>query len=151
MKVEAARKRSFVNWKFCSWNWVICRDLSCFLLFWLLKIEVQLPSLIFRFHRKGITNCWREWAEMEKMNQAFEKMKMLVGMEVDEEQPAVPEESSSFSFIDDFNRQCTLSTKQVFFVSLYSSFFILFVLLFLSIVLSQLFLNRSLCFYYLRL
>lgn len=52
---------------------------------------------------------------MEKMNQAFEKMKMLVGMEVDEEQPAVPEESSSFSFIDDFNRQCTLSTKQRFY------------------------------------
>ncbi|KAJ9171041.1 hypothetical protein P3X46_019092 [Hevea brasiliensis] len=50
---------------------------------------------------------------MEKMNQAFEKMKMLVGMEVeDEEQAPEPEDSSSFSFMDDFNRSCTLSTKQ---------------------------------------
>ncbi|PSR88069.1 Vesicle transport protein like [Actinidia chinensis var. chinensis] len=47
---------------------------------------------------------------MEKMNQAFEKVKMLVGMEVEEEHP--PEDESSFAFIDDFNRNCTLSTKQ---------------------------------------
>ncbi|KAL8477891.1 hypothetical protein ACS0TY_029976 [Phlomoides rotata] len=44
---------------------------------------------------------------MEKMNQAFEKMKMLVGMEVEDEE--LQQESS---FIDDFNRNCTLSTKQ---------------------------------------
>ncbi|KAK4417467.1 Vesicle transport protein SFT2A [Sesamum alatum] len=44
---------------------------------------------------------------MEKMNQAFEKMKMLVGMEVDEE-----EQQQESSFLDDFNRNCTLSTKQ---------------------------------------
>lgn len=45
---------------------------------------------------------------------AFEKMKMLVGMEVDEESVAVRDEdsSSSFAFMDDFNRNCTLSTKQ---------------------------------------
>jgi len=52
---------------------------------------------------------------MEKMNQALEKMKMLVGMEVEEEeerQAASLEESGSFSFMDDFNRSCTLSTKQ---------------------------------------
>lgn len=50
------------------------------------------------------------------MNQALEKMKMLVGMEVEEEeerQAASLEESGSFSFMDDFNRSCTLSTKQV--------------------------------------
>ncbi|XP_078172487.1 got1/Sft2-like vescicle transport protein family [Carex rostrata] len=46
---------------------------------------------------------------MEQMNRALERAKMLVGMEVDEE-AAVREESSSF--IDDFNRQCTLSTTQ---------------------------------------
>ncbi|XP_011083228.1 vesicle transport protein SFT2B [Sesamum indicum] len=44
---------------------------------------------------------------MEKMNQAFEKMKMLVGMEVDDE-----EQHQESSFLDDFNRNCTLSTKQ---------------------------------------
>lgn len=48
---------------------------------------------------------------MEKMNQAFEKVRMLVGMEVDDGEPPVDEESS-FAFIDDFNRNCTLSTKQ---------------------------------------
>ncbi|XP_030941250.1 vesicle transport protein SFT2B isoform X2 [Quercus lobata] len=48
---------------------------------------------------------------MEKMNQALEKMKMIVGMEVDEEQQE-EESSSSFAFMDDFNRNCTLSTKQ---------------------------------------
>ncbi|KAK4780288.1 hypothetical protein SAY87_016394 [Trapa incisa] len=48
---------------------------------------------------------------MDRMNQAFEKVKMLVGMEVDEESTR-PAESESFSFMDDFNRQCTLSTKQ---------------------------------------
>lgn len=46
------------------------------------------------------------------MNQAFEKMKMLVGMEVEDEEQ--PKEESSFAFMDDFNRNCTLSTKQVF-------------------------------------
>ncbi|KAL7104674.1 hypothetical protein ABFS82_08G244100 [Erythranthe guttata] len=43
---------------------------------------------------------------MEKMNQAIEKMKMLVGMEVEDEEQPEP------SLIDDFNRNCTLSTKQ---------------------------------------
>ncbi|KAI8031060.1 Vesicle transport protein SFT2B [Camellia lanceoleosa] len=47
---------------------------------------------------------------MEKMNQAFEKVKILVGMEVDDEQP--PQDESSFAFVDDFNRNCTLSTTQ---------------------------------------
>ncbi|KAK6238347.1 hypothetical protein QUC31_003816 [Theobroma cacao] len=53
---------------------------------------------------------------MEKMNHAFEKMKMLVGMEGDDDQqqPAL-EEGNSFSFMDDFNRQCTLTTKQRFY------------------------------------
>ncbi|KAK3211323.1 hypothetical protein Dsin_016029 [Dipteronia sinensis] len=50
---------------------------------------------------------------MEKMNHAFEKMKMLVGLEAeDEESAAVAESNDSFSFMDDFNRQCTLTTKQ---------------------------------------
>ncbi|GFQ08218.1 hypothetical protein PHJA_002965800 [Phtheirospermum japonicum] len=44
---------------------------------------------------------------MDKMNQALEKMKMLVGMEVDDE-----EQQQESSMIDDFNRNCTLSTKQ---------------------------------------
>lgn len=50
---------------------------------------------------------------MEKMNQALEKMKMLVGMDVEDEE-AAPEQESSFSFMDDLNRNCTLSTKQRF-------------------------------------
>lgn len=45
---------------------------------------------------------------MEKMNQAYEKMKMLVGMDAEDEESAPAE-----SFMDDFNRQCTLTTKQV--------------------------------------
>ncbi|KZV20228.1 hypothetical protein F511_01085 [Dorcoceras hygrometricum] len=45
---------------------------------------------------------------MEKMNQAFEKMKMLVGMEVEDEEQL----QQDSSFIDDLNRNCTLSTKQ---------------------------------------
>lgn len=49
---------------------------------------------------------------MDKMNQAFEKMKMLVGMEVEDEQRAA-EEESSLSFMEDLNRNCALSTKQV--------------------------------------
>ncbi|KAJ0726467.1 putative vesicle transport protein SFT2 [Helianthus annuus] len=48
---------------------------------------------------------------MEKMSQAMEKMRMLVGIEVEEEQQHADEESS-FAFMDDFNRNCTLSTKQ---------------------------------------
>lgn len=48
------------------------------------------------------------------MNQAFEKMKMLVGMEVEDEQRAA-EEESSLSFMEDLNRNCALSTKQVLF------------------------------------
>ncbi|KAK8663742.1 hypothetical protein V6N13_083548 [Hibiscus sabdariffa] len=54
---------------------------------------------------------------MEKMNNAFEKMKMLVGIEVEDEQeqPAI-EDGNSFSFMDDFNRQCTLTTKQVLWI-----------------------------------
>ncbi|KAF7813352.1 vesicle transport protein SFT2B [Senna tora] len=50
---------------------------------------------------------------MEKMNKAFEKVKIMVGMEVeDEQQTAALEESNSFSFMDEFNQNCTLSTKQ---------------------------------------
>ncbi|CAO2827417.1 unnamed protein product [Amaranthus hypochondriacus] len=61
---------------------------------------------------------------MEKINEAFakvkshqavERMKMLVGMEVSDEESAAVNAStdeSSFSFMDDFNRNCTLSTKQ---------------------------------------
>ncbi|KAK8556621.1 hypothetical protein V6N12_003018 [Hibiscus sabdariffa] len=52
---------------------------------------------------------------MEKMNNAFEKMKMLVGIEVEDEQQSVMEDGNSFSFMDDFNRQCTLTTKQRFY------------------------------------
>lgn len=52
---------------------------------------------------------------MDQMNKAYEKMRMLVGMEVDEPQTASLQESNSFSqsLVDDFNRDCTLSTKQV--------------------------------------
>jgi len=49
---------------------------------------------------------------MDKMNQAIEKMKMLVGMEVEDEQQAADEESS-LSFMEDLNRNCALTTKQV--------------------------------------
>ncbi|XP_042026402.1 vesicle transport protein SFT2B-like [Salvia splendens] len=48
---------------------------------------------------------------MEKMNQAFERVKMLVGMEVDDEEEQQQQQESS-SYMDDFNRNCTLSTKQ---------------------------------------
>ncbi|KNA23690.1 hypothetical protein SOVF_022830, partial [Spinacia oleracea] len=50
-----------------------------------------------------------------KNHQAVERMKMLVGMEVDDEESAAVNstaDESSFGFIDDFNRNCTLSTKQ---------------------------------------
>ncbi|PIA55283.1 hypothetical protein AQUCO_00800182v1 [Aquilegia coerulea] len=47
---------------------------------------------------------------MDRMHQAMEKVKILVGMEVDEED--VVEEESSMSFMDDFNRNCTLSRQQ---------------------------------------
>lgn len=51
---------------------------------------------------------------MEKMNHAFERVKILVGMEVDDDQNvAAPPDDGPFSFMDDFNRDCTLSTKQV--------------------------------------
>lgn len=54
---------------------------------------------------------------MEKMHKAFEKVKLMVGMEVEEDEPraAALEESNSFAFVDEFNRNCTLSTKQVIF------------------------------------
>lgn len=59
---------------------------------------------------------------MEKMNKAFEKVKIMVGMEVEDEeaQAAALENESSFAFMDDFNRNCTLSRTQVFFFSLFS-------------------------------
>lgn len=52
---------------------------------------------------------------MEKMNRAFEKVKIMVGMDVEDEeqQAAALENSNSFAFVDDFNRNCTLSTTQV--------------------------------------
>ncbi|KAL9324255.1 hypothetical protein ACSQ67_009112 [Phaseolus vulgaris] len=51
---------------------------------------------------------------MEKMNRAFEKVKTMVGMDVEDEeqQAAALENSNSFAFMDDFNRNCTLSTTQ---------------------------------------
>ncbi|RVX21049.1 hypothetical protein CK203_002301 [Vitis vinifera] len=53
---------------------------------------------------------------MEKMNHAFERVKILVGMEVDDDQNvAAPPDDGPFSFMDDFNRDCTLSTKQRFY------------------------------------
>jgi len=61
---------------------------------------------------------------MEKMNKAFEKVKIMVGMEVEDEeaQAAALENESSFAFMDDFNRNCTLSRTQVFsFFSIFSS------------------------------
>ncbi|KAL4567942.1 hypothetical protein LXL04_023538 [Taraxacum kok-saghyz] len=39
------------------------------------------------------------------------KMRILVGIEVEDDQQQADEESS-FAFMDDFNRNCTLSTKQ---------------------------------------
>ncbi|XP_021825385.1 vesicle transport protein SFT2B isoform X2 [Prunus avium] len=54
---------------------------------------------------------------MEKMNQAYEKVKMLVGMEMDEDDHEAASSSAlqDTNFIDDFNRNCTLSTKQRFY------------------------------------
>ncbi|GKD96621.1 hypothetical protein Tco_1380518, partial [Tanacetum coccineum] len=52
---------------------------------------------------------------MEKMSQAMEKMRMLVGIELEDDSSQrrlEEEEESSFSFMDDFNRNCTLTTKQ---------------------------------------
>ncbi|XP_078434396.1 got1/Sft2-like vescicle transport protein family [Wolffia australiana] len=45
---------------------------------------------------------------MEQMGRVLERAKMVVGMEVDEE----ANEGADSSFFDDFNRHCTLSTKQ---------------------------------------
>ncbi|KAH1233898.1 Vesicle transport protein SFT2B [Glycine max] len=52
---------------------------------------------------------------MEKMNKAFEKVKIMVGMDVEDEeqQAAALDNSNSFAFMDDFNRNCTLSTTQL--------------------------------------
>ncbi|KAD3640164.1 hypothetical protein E3N88_29387 [Mikania micrantha] len=52
-----------------------------------------------------------EGKQMERMSQAMEKVRMLVGIEVEDDQQHVDEESS-FAFMDDFSRSCTLSTKQ---------------------------------------
>lgn len=52
---------------------------------------------------------------MEKMNRAFEKVKMMVGMEVEDEEQrtaVLDENSNSFAFMDEFNRNCSLSTTQ---------------------------------------
>ncbi|KAG4952620.1 hypothetical protein JHK85_046487 [Glycine max] len=51
---------------------------------------------------------------MEKMNKAFEKVKIMVGMDAEDEeqQAAALNNSNSFAFMDDFNRNCTLSTTQ---------------------------------------
>uniref|UniRef100_A0A8R7QNQ1 Vesicle transport protein n=1 Tax=Triticum urartu TaxID=4572 RepID=A0A8R7QNQ1_TRIUA len=47
---------------------------------------------------------------MDRMRDALERVKMLVGMEFDEESaPPPPEEQS---FFDDINRHCTLNTTQ---------------------------------------
>ncbi|PRQ44970.1 putative vesicle transport protein, Got1/SFT2 [Rosa chinensis] len=58
--------------------------------------------------------------EKVNVNQAFDKMKMLVGMEADNDDDEEAASSSSAlqhqdSFMDDFNRNCTLSTKQRFY------------------------------------
>ncbi|OIW14535.1 hypothetical protein TanjilG_12934, partial [Lupinus angustifolius] len=53
---------------------------------------------------------------MEKMNKAFEKVKIMVGMEVEDEEQqaaALDDNNGNFAFMDDFNRNCTLSTKHV--------------------------------------
>ncbi|KAE9617238.1 hypothetical protein Lalb_Chr03g0033301 [Lupinus albus] len=52
---------------------------------------------------------------MEKMNRAFEKVKIMMGMEVkDQEQQAaaLEDNNTNFSFMDVFNRNCILSTKR---------------------------------------
>ncbi|KAE9467148.1 hypothetical protein C3L33_00943, partial [Rhododendron williamsianum] len=74
--------------------------------------------------------------KMDKMNQAFEKVKILVGMEVEDELPA--EDETSFAFLDDFNRNCTLSTKQ----RLHG--FVICLVAGLTCTLLELFLNASL-------
>lgn len=52
--------------------------------------------------------------EKVKSTQAVERMRILVGMEVDDEELAPQDDS----FMDEFNRNCTLSTKQVWFLVL---------------------------------
>uniref|UniRef100_A0ACD5ZGW1 Uncharacterized protein n=1 Tax=Avena sativa TaxID=4498 RepID=A0ACD5ZGW1_AVESA len=47
---------------------------------------------------------------MDRMRDALERAKMLVGMEVDEEAALPPPEEQSF--YDDINRHCTLNTTQ---------------------------------------
>ncbi|KAL2927124.1 Origin of replication complex subunit 4 [Bienertia sinuspersici] len=53
--------------------------------------------------------------EKMKKHQSVERMKMLVGMEVDDEESTAVNASSddNSSFMDEFNRNCTLSYKQV--------------------------------------
>lgn len=50
---------------------------------------------------------------MDRISQAYEKAKMLVGMEVEEESASPALDPGGTSFMDDFNRQCTLTTQQV--------------------------------------
>ena len=79
-----------------------------------LRIEAKLSHSFLKV--TDPTTTFHSFETMDKMNQALEKMKMLVGMEVDDEHQASAleeENSSSFAFMDDFNRNCTLSTKQV--------------------------------------
>ncbi|XP_054803442.1 uncharacterized protein LOC129306735 [Prosopis cineraria] len=51
---------------------------------------------------------------MEKMQKAIEKVKLVVGMDVEDDEQRAPalEEGNSFAFMDEFNRNCTLSTEQ---------------------------------------
>ncbi|KAL8171830.1 hypothetical protein V2J09_023634 [Rumex salicifolius] len=49
--------------------------------------------------------------EKVKKNQAVERMRILVGMEVEDEESLAQEDS----FMDEFNRNCSLSTKQRFY------------------------------------
>ncbi|OIW14291.1 hypothetical protein TanjilG_21431 [Lupinus angustifolius] len=47
---------------------------------------------------------------MEKMNKAFEKVKIMVGMEVEDEEQqvgALDDNNGNFAFMDDFNCNCT--------------------------------------------
>ncbi|KAI4310846.1 hypothetical protein MLD38_035794 [Melastoma candidum] len=53
---------------------------------------------------------------MDRISQVYEKAKIMVGMELDEESSSSALDpnggGASSSFLDDFNRQCTLTTQQ---------------------------------------
>lgn len=79
--------------------------------------NASIASLSLTLNRSICMEKVNQALEKIKSNHAFEKVKMLVGMESEDEESAPVAETS---YMDDFNRQCTLTTKQVLFFRYYS-------------------------------